>query len=156
MSHISQCHHQGAPYLRHFQVEDKIAYFSKDEQINIVLFSGDPLAVDDRFLVNAQDGDHDVVSGEPGLTPEVVRLTITGGDVSEISREAHSSLSEDAWLLSREQLEELGAAMSDAVVVFPVDETAESDQTVLLDTEWKVLSDGRLIIKQVRPFLRQD
>ena len=26
--------------------------------------------------------------------------------------------------------------------------------TLLLDTEWKVLSDGRLIIKQIRPFLR--
>jgi hypothetical protein len=25
---------------------------------------------------------------------------------------------------------------------------------VLLDTEWKVLVDGRLVIKQIRPFLR--
>jgi hypothetical protein len=26
---------------------------------------------------------------------------------------------------------------------------------VLLDTEWKIRSDGSLIVKQVRPFLRQ-
>ena len=36
----------------------------------------------------------------------------------------------------------------------PIDEEPPSEREVLLDTEWKVLSDGRLVIKQIRPFLR--
>jgi hypothetical protein len=38
--------------------------------------------------------------------------------------------------------------------VFPVDGVVPPDATVLLDTEWKILPDGSLIVKQVRPFLR--
>ena len=44
--------------------------------------------------------------------------------------------------------------MADIESVYPVDGEVPGDQIVLLDTEWKVLVDGRLIIKQVRPFLR--
>jgi hypothetical protein len=128
---------------------------SLDEQVNIVLFSGDPIADDDRFLVNAQDGEHDVVSGEPGLTPEIVRVSIEEGTVSEIEREAHSSLSEAAWLLSESQLLAIGEAMAEIRSVYPVDAMMEGDSQILLDTEWKVLENGRLIIKQIRPFARQ-
>ena len=35
-----------------------------------------------------------------------------------------------------------------------MDELVPATADVLLDTEWKVLADGRLIVKQVRPFLR--
>jgi hypothetical protein len=129
---------------------------SLDEQVNIVMFSGDPISDDDRFLVNAQDGEHDVVSGEPGLTPEVVRLSIEEGTVIEVEREAHSSLSEDAWLLSEAQLLAIGEAMEETRSVYPMDASLDGDPQILLDTEWKVLEDGRLIIKQVRPFARQD
>jgi phosphoenolpyruvate synthase/pyruvate phosphate dikinase len=127
---------------------------SKGELVNIVAFSGDPISDDDRQLINAQDGDYDVVSGEPGLTPEVVRLTIVGGEVVEIDREAHSSLLQQGWLLSHSQLEQLGEALAEIVEVFPIDADIDTERTLLLDTEWKVLSDGRLIIKQIRGFLR--
>ena len=127
---------------------------SKGELVNIVAFSGDPVEDDDRTLINAQDGDYDVVSGEPGLTPEVVRLTISDGEVIEVDREAHSSLLENGWLLDLSQLEQLGEGLAEVVEVFPVDGDIESDNTLLLDTEWKVLEDGRLIVKQVRGFLR--
>ena len=30
-----------------------------------------------------------------------------------------------------------------------------SGATVLIDTKWKILSDGKLIVKQVRPLLRR-
>jgi hypothetical protein len=122
--------------------------------VNIVAFSGDPVEDDDRTLINAQDGDYDVVSGEPGLTPEVVRLTISDGEVIEVDREAHSSLLENGWLLDLSQLDDLGESFAEIVEVFPVDGDIESDNTLLLDTEWKVLEDGRLIVKQVRGFLR--
>jgi hypothetical protein len=39
---------------------------------------------------------------------------------------------------------------------YPVDEAPPPGGVVLLDSEWKVLSDGRLIVKQVRPFLRME
>jgi hypothetical protein len=126
---------------------------SADEQANIVLFSGDPVVIDDRFLVNAQVGEFDVVSSEPGVIPEVARLTIDNGAVVAIEREQASSES-GAWVLSTEQLHEIGEAMADIEGVYPVDGEIPGDQRVLLDTEWKVLVDGRLVIKQIRPFLR--
>jgi hypothetical protein len=44
--------------------------------------------------------------------------------------------------------------LADIEGVFPLDEPAPVDADVVLDTEWKVLVDGRLVIKQIRPFLR--
>ena len=96
-----------------------------------------------------------MVSGEPGLTPEIIRLTIEDGSVVQIEREARSSLSEGEWLLDEEQLEAIGVAMAEIRVVYPIDAEVGDAIDVLLDTEWKVLADGRLVIKQIRPFARQ-
>jgi hypothetical protein len=75
--------------------------------------------------------------------------------VVAIEREQASSESESgAWVLSTEQLHEIGEAMADIEGVYPVDGEIPGDQRVLLDTDWKVLVDGRLVIKQIRPFLR--
>ena len=57
------------------------------------------------------------------------------------------------WVVDDAQLERLGAALFEIVVTYPVDETPPNWASVMLDTEWKVLSDGQLIVKQVRPFL---
>jgi len=73
--------------------------------------------------------------------------------VVAIEREQASSES-GAWVLSAEQLHEIDEAMADIEGVYPVDGEIPGDQRVLLDTEWKVLVDGRLVIKQIRPFLR--
>lgn len=128
---------------------------SKGELANIVAFSGNPLLRGDRrYLVNAQFGELDVVSALPGVWPERDLLTIENGAVTEIERSRRSTeLPEGEWVLDDAQLEELGAALSTIVDVYPMDDEAPVTARVVLDTEWKVLSDGRLIVKQVRPFL---
>jgi hypothetical protein len=128
---------------------------SKGELANIVAFSGNPLLRGDRrYLVNAQLGELDVVSALPGVWPERDLLTLEDGVVTEIERARGSTeLPEGEWVLDDARLEELGAALSSIVEVYPIDDEAPATARVLLDTEWKVLADGRLIVKQVRPFL---
>ncbi|MDP2306152.1 MAG: PEP/pyruvate-binding domain-containing protein [Pseudomonadota bacterium] len=125
---------------------------SEDEQANIVGFTGHPTLEDPRWLVESQLGDLDVVSAEPGVWPEQVLLTLVGGAVTSIDRVTQSS--EAAEVLSDSQLEALGVLLWDVAAVFPVDDEVPDGGTLLLDTECKVLDDGRLVIKQVRPYLR--
>jgi pyruvate, water dikinase len=129
----------------------------KNELANIVAFSGNPTSPgDDRYLVNAQAGELDVVLPDPGVFPEENLLTVTGGTVSAIDRMRGSSqLPAGSWVLQDARLQQLGSLLWQVVQVYPVDGQAPQGATILLDTEWKVLSDGRLIIKQVRPFLRE-
>lgn len=122
---------------------------SKDEEANIVAFTGVPgYPSDNRLFVEAQVGRLDVVSNESGTWPERSLLEMDDGEVVHIER-AQSSSEQDI-VLDDARLHELGAALWDIEDVYPVD--GESDGRVLLDTEWKVLSDGRLVVKQVRPF----
>jgi hypothetical protein len=126
---------------------------SEDEQANIVAFTGNPSADDDRWLVEAQLGDLDVVSAEPGVFPEQELLTVADGEVTGIDR-VNTSSETDAAILSDARLDELGGLLWEVQDVFPIDDPVPEGGTLMLDTECKVLSDGRLIIKQVRPFLR--
>jgi hypothetical protein len=120
-----------------------------------VAFSGNPLLRGDaRQLINAQAGELDVVSALPGVWPEKDLLTLEGGEVAEIERARGSTeLPEGQWVLSDAQLRELGAHLANIVEVYPLDTELPATTRVLLDTEWKVRADGRLVIKQVRPFL---
>ncbi len=129
---------------------------SKDEQANIVVFTGAPTGpVDDRFVVNAQEGELSVVSPAPGEVVEKSLLTMEGGAVVEIDRVvASSEVPAGSYVLDDDRLDALGAAMADIEAVYPLDEEPPADGLLLLDSEWKVLVDGRLIVKQVRPFLR--
>ena len=126
---------------------------SKDEQVNAVAFSGDPVLDDDRVLINAQIGSLDVVSADPGVVPEVIRVTVSGDGVSDISREQGSSEVSGIVLADADAID-LALLLASLDGTFPIDEAAPDDRQVLLDTEWKVLEDGRLLIKQIRPFLR--
>jgi len=128
---------------------------TKDEQANIVAFSGNPFDVgDDRYVVNAQIGELDVVSSAPGVWPEKDLLALEDGVVTGIERAVGSSeLPAGQWVLSEARLSELGAALWTIVEVYPIDAEVPPSAGVLLDTEWKVCADGRLIVKQVRPFL---
>jgi hypothetical protein len=128
---------------------------TKGELANIVAFTGNPtLAGDDRYLINAQLGELDVVSALPGVWPEKDLLTLEDGAVTDIERARGSTeLPEGEWVLDDARVEELGAALWDIVEVYPVDEEVPPTADVLLDTEWKLRNDGRLAIKQVRPFL---
>jgi len=125
---------------------------SQGEQANIVAFSGNPWVPDDhRYLINAQVGELDVVSSEPGLFPEATYLTLSdGGSVTGIERiRGSSELSADAWVLPDSRLEELGGLFWNILQKAPPPD-APPGTNPLADTEWKVLSDGRLIIKQFR------
>lgn len=128
-----------------------------DEQANAVAFTGNPAALDDRYLVEAQVGEYDVVSAPAGVYPETTLVTVTEGGVTRILRVDTSSECESGeWVLDDAQVTELSELLSDIADTFPLDVEAPDGQTILLDTEWKVKEDGQLIIKQVRPFLRND
>ena len=125
-----------------------------NELANIVAFTGNPGAQDDRYLINAQAGDLEVVSSAMGLWPERTLLTLSNGQVSQIERVGSSSERPDGQVLSDSRLRELGAALWQIAQVFPQDDDPGPDVDVLLDTEWKIDGEGRLLIKQVRPFPR--
>lgn len=129
-----------------------------DERANMVVFTGDPnIAGDQRFLVNAQVGDAEVVSPDPGTWPERVRLTLVDGGVTEIERvEGSSMLPEGQHVVGDAQLQELGAALWGIQEVFPIDEEPPPNSVLLLDTEWKIRPDQSLMIKQIRPYLRRE
>ncbi len=128
-----------------------------DEQANVVAFTGNPSAVDDRYLVEAQIGEYDVVSAEAGIYPETTLVTITDGEVTKILRvDTSSELGSGVWVLDDAQITELSELLSDIEEVYPIDEACPEGSSILLDTEWKVDEEGQLLIKQVRPFLRDD
>ena len=127
---------------------------SKDEQANIVAFTGNPTADDDRFVINAQFGEWDVVSAEPGVAPERILVTMTDDGTVETIERVSSSTMGPGLVLSNEQVTALATQLDGIRDRWPIDEPPPADRTVLLDTEWKVLEDGRLIVKQIRPFLR--
>lgn len=124
-----------------------------DELANIVAFTGNPTAADDdRYLINAQLGDLEVVSAEPGVYPEKILLTLTDGVVTEIDRVSPSS--EAAEVLTDAQLSTLGAELAVITAVYPLDDEVPEGHDVLWDMEWKVKADGQLVVKQIRPYLR--
>ncbi|MBM4366779.1 MAG: hypothetical protein FJ102_11235, partial [Deltaproteobacteria bacterium] len=128
---------------------------SNNEQANAICFTGNPTtATDDRYLVQAQPGELEVASAEAGVYPESNLLTVEDGVVVEIDRVSESSTGEIA--LSDAQLAEFGAELWTINEVFPLDYDVPEGYNVIWDTEWKVLEDGRIIIKQIRPFMRAE
>jgi hypothetical protein len=126
-----------------------------NEQANIVAFTGNPTANDTRYLVEAQEGELAVVAAEVGVYPESTLLTVEEGKVTAILRVSGSSEVEGE-VLTDSELEALGAMLFEIDSVFPVDTPAPEGSSLLWDTEWKIDQNGQLLIKQIRPFLRQD
>jgi phosphoenolpyruvate synthase/pyruvate phosphate dikinase len=129
---------------------------SQAEQANFVAFTGNPVQKsDERYLINAQIDEIPVVSPDPGIWPEQSLLTITDGKVSMITRAGSSSeLPEGEQVLSDAQLNAIGVHLADLAARYPIDQKAPEGRAFILDTEWKVMPDGALRIKQVRPFLK--
>jgi phosphoenolpyruvate synthase/pyruvate phosphate dikinase len=131
---------------------------SKNEQANIVAFTGNPgLPGDSRFVVEAQAGERSVVSPGRGEITEKTLLTIEEGVVIAVERVRSSSeVPGGEYVLDDTRLGELGAALATMEQTLPLDAKPPGGTVVLLDTEWKILESGRLIVKQVRPFLRTE
>jgi pyruvate,water dikinase len=127
----------------------------EDEQANGVAFTGNPTNTKDkRYTINVQAGEVDVVSPPAGVTAELDRLTIEDGVVTAIERAAASSLvPAGEQVLSDAQLRELGALLASVAAVYPVDPGEHAPGEVLLDLEFKFDSAGKLVLKQIRPFL---
>lgn len=129
-----------------------------DEAANGVAFTGNPSnPLDRRFVVTAQVGEESVVSPEPGVRAEKDLLVVGDGSVSEIVRvDASSLLPAGEVVLSDTQLVELGELMAYIDANYPLDLEGFPRDQVLLDLEFKLLADGELAVKQVRPFLLSD
>jgi hypothetical protein len=52
-------------------------------------------------------------------------------------------------------LRDIGARLASIAALFPIDDRPPAGADIVLDTEWKVLADGRPSVKQIRPFLRR-
>jgi phosphoenolpyruvate synthase/pyruvate phosphate dikinase len=129
---------------------------SNDEQANAVAFSGNPTDISDgRYLINAQEGELEVVSADPGVTPERLLVTVVDGEVTDVDRLSESSeVPAGEVVLDEVELAELAAVLFEASLVFPQDDTVPEGNDVIWDTEWKVDTDGQVKIKQIRPYLR--
>lgn len=126
-----------------------------DELANVVAFSGNPTGNEDdtRMLLTAQVGDVDLVSPDPGTRPESLLLEREGGAITGIDRIAQSTETAGR-VLSDANARAIGSLLLSLESSFPIDEPVPEGRRVLLDTEWKVLADGTLVIKQIRLFLR--
>jgi len=130
-----------------------------DEKSNGVAFTGNLLdRFDPRFVVTAQIGEESVVSPQPGVLPETNLLVLEDGAVVEVIRSVASSLMPPGIrVLSRAELDELGALMWHIDQNLPVDTGGHSRDDVILDVEFKFEPvSGDLAVKQVRPFLLVD
>jgi hypothetical protein len=129
-----------------------------DEKANGVAFTGNPThALDESYVVTVQKGDDSVVSPEPGVLSEKDLLQMTGGRVEGVLRAQRSSrLSPEEFVLSLDELEELGGLLASIERDFPLDLDGHERGDVLLDVEFKITAEDCLTVKQVRPFLRQE
>jgi hypothetical protein len=130
---------------------------SGNEKCNIVAFTGNPGAEDNRYLFNAQIGDMPVVSAGPGIFPEKALIRVRDGNVESIQRVCFSSEAvTDIYILNDVLVAKLSGLLWKISETFPVDAKIPVGYSLLFDTEWKVDSGKQLIIKQLRPFLRKD
>lgn len=127
------------------------------EDANGVLFTGNPAnPQDDGFLVNVQLGDESVVQPGVGIEPERDALVMLDGRVGRVIRLRPSSLVVPGQdVLEDGQLELLGNVVAGLHRSFldHFDLSGVDPDDVLIDFEFK-FQDGRLVVKQARPFLR--
>jgi len=127
-----------------------------DELANGVATTGNPTRRNDRrFVITVQKDDRSVVSPDPGILPEKNILEIDeSGEVFNIIRAVASTLVEPGeFVLSDAELNELGALMAHIDGAMAVDPGEHSRDDIIFEIEFKKRADGRLAVKQVRPFL---
>ncbi|MFT5356270.1 MAG: hypothetical protein ACI9KE_003493 [Polyangiales bacterium] len=120
-----------------------------DERANIVAFSGNPLSVDDeRTFISAQVGDVDLVRPPSGVRAEHWLYDRSAFELTSVGRSTESQ----RRILALEQIAAIATLLAEAED-YLVDDSI--DGRVLLDSEWKILADGSLVIKQIRPFVAE-
>ncbi|MBW1806823.1 MAG: hypothetical protein JRJ87_01430 [Deltaproteobacteria bacterium] len=128
-----------------------------DERANGVAMTGNPSkSTDERYLINVQLGEEPVVGNYPEIVPErdLLKLDDQTGQVEKIYRDRTSILAEPGvYVLSDQQLEELGAVLFEIDRDYPLDTEGYRREQILLDLEFKIDSTGQLKTKQIRPFL---
>lgn len=125
------------------------------ELANGVAFTGDAgNRLDRRYVVTVQEGENSVVSPEAGVIAEKNLLETVDGRVASIFRDTPSTLIlPGTFVLSDDELRELGALMSHIDQNFPIDLGDFKRQDMVLDLEFKKTATGELAVKQVRPLL---
>jgi pyruvate,water dikinase len=127
----------------------------EDERANLVAFSGDPATDDDRVRIDAQAGETEVVSDDPGIVPESLRVEVEGGEVVDVERLTWSSeVPFGTPVLTDDEVATIAVGLTAIAAWFPLDDVVPDGHDVVWDTEWKVDPEGRVVIKQIRPFLR--
>ncbi len=134
-----------------------LAYPAEDS--NGVAFTGDPANRESpHYVINVQLGDESVVRPGVGIESEKDVLVMDGSSVRKVVRARASSLTvPDQYVLSEEQLDELGGVLASVRdgYLSHYDFGAHPPGDVLVDFEFK-FQDGQLIVKQARPFLVSD
>jgi len=129
-----------------------------DERVNGVAFTGNPTKLGDRrYVVTAQMGEESVVTPEPGVLAEKDILEVEDGKMVRITRAVASSLVQSgSYVLSDDELRELGSLLWHMDQQYPVDTGEHQREDLLLDVEFKIERTGELAVKQIRPFLLAD
>lgn len=129
-----------------------------DERANGVALTGSPTnPLDRRYVVTAQKGEESVVTPDPGVLPEKDILEVEDGEVVEITRAVASSLvPRGSFVLSDDELRELGSLLWHMDQQFPIDLGEHQREDLLIDVEFKIERSGDLAVKQIRPFLVTD
>lgn len=128
---------------------------TEGERANLVAFTGDPRSQDDRTRIDAQAGEIEVVSADPDVVPESLFVEVADGEVVDVQWLTWSSeVPFGTPVLTDAEVATVATSLWAVAQWFPVDEPVPDGHSVLWDTEWKVEADGRVIIKQIRPYLR--
>lgn len=128
---------------------------TEGERANLVAFTGDPRSQDDRTRIDAQAGENEVVSSDPDVIPESLFVEVVDGNVVDVDRITWSTeVPFGTAVLTDAEVATVATSLWGVAQWFPIDEVVPDGHEVLWDTEWKVEADGRVIIKQIRPFLR--
>ena len=106
-----------------------------DERVNGVAFTGNPTKLGDRrYVVTAQMGEESVVTPEPGVLAEKDILEVEDGKMVRITRAVASSLVQSgSYVLSDDELRELGSLLWHMDQQYPVDTGEHQREDLLLD-----------------------
>lgn len=126
----------------------------EDEKVNGVGVSADPIYnTENTFYFNSQLGEELITNPESTYPEEMLVKRYPEGE-DDISVIQYSSLvSSDSLLMSESQIEELRAYLAIIHDRFALLYRALGNPSFAMDIEYKIDSEGQLVIKQARPWV---